>query len=52
MTALAEKKESAARSNTGVKPAYKQTEEGVIPEEWEVKRLGEIAHIKTGSHLN
>jgi type I restriction enzyme S subunit len=25
-----------------LKPGYKQTEVGVIPEEWEVKRLGEI----------
>jgi len=32
-----------------VKPGYKQTEEGVIPKEWEVKRLGEIATIATGN---
>ena len=25
-----------------VKPGYKQTEVGVIPEEWEVKRLGDL----------
>ena len=25
-----------------VKPGYKQTEAGVIPEEWEVKRLGDV----------
>ncbi|MFH0879096.1 MAG: restriction endonuclease subunit S, partial [Lentisphaerota bacterium] len=27
---------------------YKQTEVGVIPVEWEVNQLGEIASIKTG----
>jgi type I restriction enzyme S subunit len=31
-----------------VKPGYKQTEVGVIPEEWEVKRLGELAALKNG----
>jgi type I restriction enzyme S subunit len=31
-----------------VKPGYKQTEVGVIPEDWEVKALGEIAPIATG----
>jgi len=34
------------------KSCYKMTEVGVIPEEWEVKRLEEIAHIKTGSRNN
>ena len=28
-----------------VKPGYKQTEVGVIPENWEVKRLGEVADV-------
>jgi type I restriction enzyme S subunit len=32
-----------------VKPAYKQTEVGVIPEDWEVKPLGSIASIATGN---
>jgi type I restriction enzyme S subunit len=32
-----------------VKAGYKQTEVGVIPEEWEVKRIGEIATIATGN---
>jgi type I restriction enzyme, S subunit len=32
-----------------VKPGYKLTEVGVIPEEWEVKRIGEIATIATGN---
>ncbi len=31
-----------------VKPGYKKTEVGVIPEEWEAKRLGEIASISAG----
>jgi type I restriction enzyme S subunit len=33
-----------------VKPGYKETEVGVIPEEWEVKRLGELATVKDGTH--
>jgi type I restriction enzyme S subunit len=31
-----------------VKPGYKQTEVGVIPEDWEVKSVHEFAGIKTG----
>jgi type I restriction enzyme, S subunit len=31
-----------------VKPGYKQTEVGVIPEDWQVVALGEIANVKTG----
>jgi type I restriction enzyme S subunit len=31
-----------------MKPGYNQTEVGVIPEEWEVKRLGELAVLKNG----
>lgn len=31
-----------------LKPGYKQTEAGVIPEEWGLKRLGEIASITAG----
>ena len=27
---------------------YKQTEVGVIPEDWEVRSLGKIAHIERG----
>lgn len=32
-----------------MKTGYKQTEIGVIPEDWEVKRLGELAPIATGN---
>ncbi|HAQ87449.1 MAG TPA: restriction endonuclease subunit S [Pseudomonas sp.] len=32
-----------------VKPGYKQTEVGVIPEDWEVKCLGKFATIATGN---
>jgi type I restriction enzyme S subunit len=32
-----------------VKPGYKQTEVGVIPDEWQVTRLREITHIATGN---
>lgn len=35
-------------TNTTIKKGYKQTEVGVIPEDWEVKRLGEVAEIKRG----
>ncbi len=31
-----------------VKPGYKQTEVGVIPEDWEVKTLSELADIHSG----
>ena len=31
---------------------FKQTELGVISEEWEVKRLGEIAFLKSGKSVN
>lgn len=33
-----------------VKPGYKQTEVGVIPEDWGMVRLGDIAVIKDGTH--
>lgn len=32
----------------GVRPGYKQTEVGVIPEEWEVKAVRDFGGIKTG----
>ena len=32
----------------GIKPGFKQTEVGVIPEDWEVMRLGRLATFKTG----
>jgi type I restriction enzyme S subunit len=31
-----------------VKPGYKLTEVGVIPDDWEVKQLGELAKLKNG----
>jgi len=31
-----------------VKPGYKQTEVGVIPKEWEVKRLGDVFALRSG----
>jgi type I restriction enzyme S subunit len=31
-----------------VKPGYKQTEVGVIPEDWEAKKLGQLASFRTG----
>ena len=31
-----------------VRKGYKQTEVGIIPEEWEVKNIGEISDVKTG----
>jgi len=33
-----------------VRPGYKQTEVGVIPEDWDVKRLGNLAKIHDGTH--
>jgi len=34
--------------NAEVKPGYKLTEVGVIPEDWDVKSFAEIGNIKTG----
>ena len=31
-----------------LKPGYKQTEVGVIPEEWEIKKLGQITAYTNG----
>lgn len=33
-----------------VMPGYKQSEVGIIPEEWDVKRLGELAKVHDGTH--
>lgn len=33
-----------------VKPGYKMTEVGVIPEDWEVRSLGELAIVRDGTH--
>ena len=35
--------------HNGMKAGYKQTEVGVIPEDWEVKKLDEIAIVATGN---
>ncbi|AOP33068.1 hypothetical protein A0128_03860 [Leptospira tipperaryensis] len=35
-----------------MKQGYKQTEVGVIPEDWEVKRIGEIFNISAGGDLD
>lgn len=34
-----------------VKPGYKQTDVGVIPEDWEVKTLDSVAHVTSGKRL-
>ncbi len=34
-----------------VKPGYKQTEVGVIPEDWELKSLGDIGSFRKGSGI-
>ncbi len=34
-----------------MRAGYKRTEVGVIPEEWEVRKLGEIAEIKGGKRI-
>jgi type I restriction enzyme S subunit len=35
-----------------LKPGYKQTEVGVIPEDWEVRRLSDLAKIRSGIAKN
>ncbi len=37
-----------AAENCGLREGYKQTEVGVIPEDWEVKRIGDLANIGSG----
>jgi type I restriction enzyme S subunit len=39
---------SAECSAGNVPPGYKQTEVGVIPEDWKVISVGQIAEVKTG----
>lgn len=34
--------------NAEVKPGFKQTEAGVLPLDWEAKKLGEVASFRTG----
>jgi type I restriction enzyme S subunit len=34
----------------GLKPGYKQTEIGVIPEEWPVKSLASVCDVRDGTH--
>jgi type I restriction enzyme, S subunit len=34
----------------GVKPGYKQTEVGVIPEDWSIQSLGLICDVRDGTH--
>lgn len=37
-------------SGEQIKPGYKRTEVGVIPEDWKVRCLGEMAVIRDGTH--
>jgi type I restriction enzyme, S subunit len=34
-----------------VKPGYKQTEVGVIPDEWDVKTVDQVAFVTSGKRL-
>jgi type I restriction enzyme S subunit len=34
--------------STKIKPGYKLTEVGVIPEDWRITKLGAVADVKTG----
>lgn len=34
-------------NNDPIKPGYKRTEVGVIPEDWEVKKLDQIADVQS-----
>lgn len=34
---------------SNIPKGYKQTEVGVIPRDWNVKKLGEFAHVATGN---
>ena len=43
--------ESVHPCQSVIQTAYKQTEVGVIPEEWEVKSIADIAEVKGGKRL-
>jgi type I restriction enzyme, S subunit len=43
-----EETKMAQTEQNKVMPGYKQTEVGVISEDWEVKKLGEIGVFKNG----
>jgi type I restriction enzyme S subunit len=49
MNTTQEKAAPAGKSTPRVPAGYKQTEVGVIPEDWEVRELGGVAAISTGS---
>src|SRR5690554_4038444 len=36
---------------TEIRERYKETEIGIIPEDWEVKKLGEVADVKGGKRI-
>lgn len=38
-----------AVTNTKIQKGYKQTEIGVIPADWEIKKIKELASISTGA---
>lgn len=46
---MSEIKQAAKDNKPRVQPAYQQTEIGIFPSDWAVKKLGEIAEIKTGT---
>ena len=37
--------------NSGLRKGYKQTEEGVIPEDWDVRSVGEICKVNQGLQI-
>ena len=42
---------SPSTKTADVKPGYKQSEVGVIPEEWDVCEVGKMGHVLTGKAL-
>src|SRR5690606_5656442 len=41
-------KHNITRTAEPIKPGYKKTKVGVIPEDWEVKKLGELGKVLNG----
>jgi type I restriction enzyme S subunit len=37
--------------NSGLRKGYKQTEVGVIPEDWDVRSVGEICKVNQGLQI-
>src|SRR4051812_16232270 len=49
MSAAVAQPENPPSAEIGLPGAYKHTEIGIVPQDWEVRSLGSIAQIETGN---